>query len=154
MPVIRKTTAGISSSFLLLAAMSSNAWAEYGLNFPEPAATTAREIYDIHMLTMQIATFLLILVFAFVLYSIYFHRKSRGFEADQNFHKTWFGQWSWVIVPAMVLGVDLTIASNAQRVLESVWEVPEEEEVAAAAAAEPEVIGRKEDEAEEGESNG
>ena len=34
--------------------------------------------------------------------SLYFHRKSRGYEADQNFHKSWFGQWSWVIVPVMV----------------------------------------------------
>ena len=51
--------------------------ADYGLNFPQPAAGVAQEIYDIHMLTMQIATFLLILVFAFVFYSLYFHRKSR-----------------------------------------------------------------------------
>ena len=104
-----------------------SAQAEYGLNFPPPAAGVAQEIYDVHMLTMQIATFLLILVFAFVFYSIYFHRKSRGFEPDQNFHKTWFGNWSWVIVPAMVLGVDLTIAANADAVLKKVWEVPKDE---------------------------
>ena len=100
----------------------SPAQAEYGLNFPPPAAGVAQEIYDVHMLTMQIATFLLILVFAFVFYSIYFHRKSRGFEPDQNFHKTWFGNWSWVIVPTLVLGVDLTIAANADKVLKKVWE--------------------------------
>ncbi len=127
MSVIAKPVVGLITWLLLLTAASVRA--EYGLNFPEPAATSARQIYDIHMMTMQIATFLLVLVFAFVIYSLYFHRKSRGFEADQNFHKSWFGNWSWVIVPALVLAVDLTIASNAQRVLEAVWEVPEEEDL-------------------------
>ncbi|MES9847233.1 MAG: cytochrome c oxidase subunit II transmembrane domain-containing protein, partial [Candidatus Thiodiazotropha sp.] len=90
-----------------------DAAAEYGLNFPEPAANVAQEIFDIHMMTMGIATFLLIIVFAIVFYSIYFHRKSRGYEADQEFHNSWFGNWSWVIVPVMVLSVDLTIAGKA-----------------------------------------
>lgn len=103
--------------------------ADYGLNFPQPAAGVAQEIYDIHMLTMQIATFLLILVFAFVFYSLYFHRKSRGYKPDQHFHETWFGNWSWVIVPALVLGVDLTIAANADVVLKKVWEVPKEQKL-------------------------
>ena len=106
-----------------------NAQAELGLNFPPPAAEVAQEIYDIHMLTMRICTVLLIIVFAVVFYSLYTHRKSRGYEADQNFHKTWFGNWSWVIVPALVLGVDLTIASNADSVLKKVWEVPKEEKL-------------------------
>ncbi|WP_428623274.1 cytochrome c oxidase subunit II [Sedimenticola sp.] len=103
--------------------------AEYGINFPTPAADVAQEIYDIHMLTMQIATFLLLVVFSIVIYSLYFHRKSRGYQADQNFHNTWFGNWSWVIVPALVLGVDLTIASNADTVLKKVWDVPKDEKL-------------------------
>jgi len=103
--------------------------AEYGINFPPPAADVAQEIYDIHMLTMRIATFLLLVVFSFVIYSLYFHRKSRGYQADQNFHNTWFGNWSWVIVPALVLGVDLTIASNADTVLKKVWDVPKDEKL-------------------------
>jgi cytochrome c oxidase subunit 2 len=103
--------------------------AEYGINFPPPAADVAQEIYDIHMLTMQITTFLLLVVFSFVIYSLYFHRKSRGYPADQHFHNTWFGNWSWVIVPALVLGVDLTIASNADAVLKKVWDVPKDEKL-------------------------
>ncbi|MCB1830241.1 MAG: cytochrome c oxidase subunit II [Chromatiaceae bacterium] len=105
------------------------AQAEYGINFPEPAGKVARDIYDIHMLTMQIATFLLIIVFSIVLYSVYFHRKSRGYQADQNFHNTWFGHWSWVIVPALVLGVDFTIAHGANTVLKTVWDVPKEKDI-------------------------
>ncbi len=117
------------SSTLCALAFSQAAQAEYGLNFPPPAAGVAQEIYDIHMLTMTIATLLLVIVFAFVFYSLYFHRKSRGYVADQNFHNSWFGHWSWVIVPVLVLGVDLTIAGKADAVLKEVWDVPKEENI-------------------------
>ena len=105
------------------------AHAELGINLPDPIAEPAKDIYDLHMLTTLIATILLVLVFAVVIYSLYYHRKSRGYEPDQNFHKTWFGNWSWVLVPIMVLGVDLTIAGNAQRVLERIWSVPKDKEL-------------------------
>ena len=57
------------------------AHAEFGVNFPEPAGELAQNIFDIHMLTMSIATILLIIVFAIVIYSIYYHRKSRFGDA-------------------------------------------------------------------------
>ncbi len=117
---------GAASLFTLLSAWVGGACAEMRLNFPEPAAGVAQEIYDIHMLTTTIATVLLVIIFSVVGYSLYYHRKSRGYEADQKFHETWFGRWSWVIVPVLVLGVDLTIASSAQKTLEKVWEVPKE----------------------------
>ncbi|NNK14829.1 MAG: cytochrome c oxidase subunit II, partial [Desulfofustis sp.] len=119
-----KTLIGSTSAALGLLA-AGGARAEWGLNFPPPAAGVAQEIFDIHMMTMGIATVLLVIVFAFVIYSLYTHRKSRGYEADQHFHETWFGHWAWVIIPVMVLGVDLTIASKADAVLKKVWEVPE-----------------------------
>lgn len=99
----------------------------WGMNFPPPVSTTAQEIYDIHMFTAGIATVLLVLIFAVVAYSLIFHRKSRGYPADQHFHETWFGRWSWVFVPMMVLGIDLTIAGAAQKTLERVWLVPQDE---------------------------
>jgi len=117
-------------SLLTLGLFSINlAHADLGINFPEPAAEIAQDIYDIHMLTMRIAAFLLLVVVCIVSYSIYFHRKSRGFEPDLNFHETWFGHWSWIIIPILVLGVDLTIASNANVVLKAIWEIPDEKEI-------------------------
>ena len=100
-----------------------------GVNFPEPASGSAQEIYDIHMLTMKIVTIILVIVFSVVIYSIWAHRKSRGFEADQKFHEGWFGRWSWVLVPAIVLGVDLTIAGSAQSALKKLWLVPEDKDM-------------------------
>jgi len=113
----------------LSTACAGNAVAEMAFNFPEPAAGVAQEIYDIHMLTSTIAAVLLVIIFGFVGYSLYFHRKSRGYEADQKFHESWFGQWSWVVVPVLVLGVDLTIASSAEKTLEKVWEIPKGEDL-------------------------
>jgi cytochrome c oxidase subunit 2 len=118
----------ILSLFTLLFC-SEIALAELGINFPTPAAPVAQEIYDVHMLTMRITTVLLIIVFSFILYSIFFHRKSRGYQADQHFHETWFGNWSWIFVPAMVLAVDLTIANSAQKTLEKIWVVPKDEKL-------------------------
>lgn len=116
-------------TLLMIAVVSGGAQAEMGLNFPPPAATTAQEIYDIHMLTSGIATVLLVIVFAFIIYSLMAHRKDKGYEADQHFHESWFGKWSWVLVPTLVLGIDLTIAGSAQSTLEKVWEVPKGEDL-------------------------
>ena len=118
-----------AAAFVALGGWGTVARAEYGVNFPQPATGGAQLIYDVHMLTMKIATVLLVIVFAVVIYSLYFHRKSRGYQADQHFHKTWFGTWSWILVPAMVLGVDLTIAGSAQHALESLWTIPKDEKL-------------------------
>lgn len=119
---VGKRIAGVIALGLL--AMAGVAQAEYGLNFPEPATPIARQIFDLHMLTSKIITVLLIIACSIIFYSVYTHRKSKGYPADQNFHKGWFGTWSWVMVPAMVLGIDLTIAGSAQHSLLNLWEAP------------------------------
>jgi len=129
MPRGVKRVTGLILAPAMLSMFPMLAMAEYGVNFPQPASDGAQDIYDIHMLTMRIATALLIIVFSFVIYSILKHRKSKGFQADQDFHKTWFGQWAWILVPALVLGVDLTIAGSAQVVLEKLWLVPKAEKL-------------------------
>ncbi len=108
---------------------AGNIYAGYGMNLPEPASSSARDIYTIHMQTAAIVTAFLIIVFGIVAYTIYFFRKSRGVVADQEFHKGWFGRWAWVLVPVMVLGVDLSIAGNAERVLKQLWLVPKDDDM-------------------------
>jgi len=124
MPGFRK-----ASTLFPLLGVAGTARAELGLNFPPPVSTVGQEIYNVHMVTMGIATVLLVLVFAFVIYSLIHHRKSRGYPADQHFHETWFGNWSWVIVPVLVLGVDLTIAGSAEKTLEAIWTVPKDQKM-------------------------
>ena len=55
---------GAVSTGLLAIAWAENTPAEMGLNFPEPAAGVAREIYNIHMLTSTIAAILLVIIFS------------------------------------------------------------------------------------------
>jgi len=110
-------------------ALAAPVFAEMQFNFPEPASTGARDIYDIHMLTMRITFVLLMIIYCLVCYSLFVHRKSRGAVADQKLHLGKFARWSWVLVPIMVLGVDLTIAGSAEAVLHQLWLVPKDEDM-------------------------
>ncbi|MCP3689152.1 MAG: cytochrome c oxidase subunit II [Gammaproteobacteria bacterium] len=105
------------SAFMLFSVPAS---ARYEYNLPEPAATITREIFDLHMLTVGIATAIMVIVTVIVVYALINFRKSTGYQADQEFHNSWFGRWSWVFVPAIVLGIDFSIAGSATRTLSSV----------------------------------
>ncbi len=94
--------------------------ARYEYNLPEPAASITREIFDLHMLTAGVATVIMIIVTGIILYALINFRKSAGYQADQEFHNSWFGRWSWLLVPAIVLGIDFSIAGSATKTLASV----------------------------------
>ncbi len=96
-----------------LALFAGAAAAEYGLNLPEPVSPVTRDIYNLHMLTAYVATVIMIIITTVIVYALIKFRKSAGYEADQNFHVSWFGKWAWVLVPVVVLGIDLSIAGKA-----------------------------------------
>ena len=100
-----------------LLAAASPVSAEYALNLPEPASELTREVYDLHMLTAKIALYITLIVTAVVFYAIFKFRKSKNYEPDQNFHTGKFGTWSWVLVPIIVLGIDLSISAPAIKTL-------------------------------------
>lgn len=100
--------------------------AEYQFGFPEPVSPTAIDILKIHTLTSSIGAVILLIITGVVAYILFFHRKSRGFQPDLMMHKSAFSRWAWLVVPALVLGVDLTIAGNAERVLRTLWLVPQD----------------------------
>ena len=107
-------------SACLLFVFASPAFAEYAYNLPEPVAPLTQQMFDLHMLTTKIATVIMIIVIGIVTYAIFNFRKSKGYEADQEFHKGKFGTWSWILVPVIVLGIDLTIAGSAGDALKQV----------------------------------
>jgi cytochrome c oxidase subunit 2 len=94
--------------------------AEYGLNLPEPQSPVTREIYDLHMLTAGVATVIMIIVTAVIVYALWKFRRSAGYEADQNFNSSWFGTFGWILVPVVVLGIDLSIAGSASKTFDLV----------------------------------
>ncbi|MDH5765305.1 MAG: cytochrome c oxidase subunit II [Gammaproteobacteria bacterium] len=118
-----------SISAFLLSVFASPASAEYALNLPEPVAPLTAQMYDLHMLTTKIATIIMVIVIGLVTYAILRFRKSKGFEADQNFHKSAFGTWSWILVPVIVLGIDLTIAGSAIDALNQVEDYSQKNDV-------------------------
>jgi len=100
------------------------ALAEFKYNLPEPAATITSDIYDLHMLTTYVAIVIMVIVTGILGYSLFTHRKSTGYQADQHFHESWFGRWSWVLVPVIVLGIDFSIANDAIGTLNKVESYP------------------------------
>ncbi len=115
--IVNKMSLLIASTLLPFSALAEEV-AKY--NLPLPAATITREIYDLHMMTATVATIIMIIVTGIIIYSLIKFRKSAGYEPDQNFNNSWFGRWSWVLVPAIVLGIDFSVAGPAARVLASV----------------------------------
>ncbi len=99
----------------LFFSLPASAAREY--NLPVPGSTITREIYNLHSLTATVATVIMIIVTGIILYTLIKFRKSAGYEPDQEFNNTWFGRWSWVLVPAIVLGIDFSIAGPAAKTL-------------------------------------
>ena len=103
-----------------LSALTSPVYAEYGLNLVEPASELTANVFDLHMLTTKMAFYITIVVTIFVVYTLVRFRRSSGAEADQNMHTNKFGVYSWLLVPVIVLGIDLSIAGPASSTLTQV----------------------------------
>lgn len=103
-------------------AASTPVFAEYGLNLPTPASEITESVFDLHMLTAKIAFYISVAVTILVAYILVRYRKSSGAEADQLMHKGKFGVFSWILVPVIVLGIDLSIAGPGTATLKQVEE--------------------------------
>lgn len=114
---------------LVLLIFTGTAFADYELNFPQPAAPLPQQIYDLHMLTTWIATIIMVVIIAVVAFAIFKFRKSKDYKADQEFHKSAFGIWSWILVPVIVLGIDLTIAGSASDALNQIEDYSQKSDV-------------------------
>ncbi len=89
------------------------AQAEYGLNLPEGVTSISRDIYSLHMLIFWVCVGIAVLVFGVMIWSMIFHRKSRGAVAS-NFHESTAVELVWTLVPLAVL---IAIAFPATKVL-------------------------------------
>ena len=110
---LRKLCTALAVPSLLLA--SGSALSEYKLNFPEPVSPVTKDVFDLHMMTATVALIIMVLVTAVICYSIFKFRKSKDYQPDLEFHKGFFGTWSWLFVPIIVLGIDLSIAGSASK---------------------------------------
>ncbi len=91
--------------------VSSAAFAEYGLNFPKPVTSVGHRVLELHNIILLICVVIFIIVFGFMFYSIYAHRKSRGYKAAK-FHDNVKLEVVWTIIPFVIL-VSMAIPSTA-----------------------------------------
>ncbi|HIL77789.1 MAG TPA: cytochrome c oxidase subunit II [Methylococcales bacterium] len=78
------------------------AQADYTLNLMEGVTTLSRDVYGLHMLVFWVCVVIGIAVFGTMFYSIYFHRKSRGYKAAL-FHESTKIEILWTIIPTVIL---------------------------------------------------
>ncbi len=88
-----------------------SAYSEWGLNLPPPSTPIASRILDLHNAIMLVCLVIFIVVFGVMFYSLYAHRKSRGYKAHQFSHNSKL-EVVWTIIPFFIL-VGMAIPSTA-----------------------------------------
>jgi len=106
-------TKQLFASLLLMAYGLGTAQADYTLNLMEGVTSISKDVYGLHMLVLWVCVFIGIVVFGAMFYSIYFHRKSRGYKAS-NFHESTKVEIIWTIIPTIIL---IVLAIPATKVM-------------------------------------
>ena len=91
--------AGIFAALLMAPAA---VFADYKLNLQTPNTALGHTIYDLHSIITWICVVIFIVVFGFMFYAIFKHRKSVGHKAA-NFHEHLGVEIAWTIVPCFIL---------------------------------------------------
>ena len=86
----------------LVAMMSTNVFAEYGLNMTKGVTEISGDIYWLHMMVFWVCVAIAVVVFGAMFYSMFAHRKSKGAVAAQ-FHESTKAELVWTIVPMIIL---------------------------------------------------
>jgi len=102
----------LSIAALLAAAWTASpAWAEdppasagWGLlNLPVGVTSISREVYGLHMMAFWVCVVIGILVFGVMIWSIIFHRRSRGAVADVTLVHNTKVEIVWTAIPVLIL---------------------------------------------------
>ncbi len=91
--------------------VSGLAFAEYGLNFPKPVTSVGHRILELHNLILAICVAIFVIVFGAMFYSVFAHRKSRGYQAATFSHNNKL-EVVWTAIPFLIL-VGMAIPSTA-----------------------------------------
>ena len=87
---------------LLGAAFATAEPGRWQTNMPQSVTQVGQDIYGLHMLIFWICVVIGVGVFAWMFYSIYAYRKSRGAKAA-NFHENTTVEVLWTVVPFIIL---------------------------------------------------
>lgn len=83
-------------------AVQASAWADWAVNMPRGATAISGEVYDLHMLIFGVCVAIAVVVFGAMIWSIYYHRKSRGMEPAKFSHSTRV-EVVWTVIPIVIL---------------------------------------------------
>lgn len=95
---------------LLFSLVSTSAWAQEPkewrhptqVNMPVGVTDVSAKIHSIHMTVFWISVIIGVVVFAVMFYSIFVHRKSRGYKPS-HFHESTKLEVAWTVVPFLIL---------------------------------------------------
>ncbi|WP_413231500.1 cytochrome c oxidase subunit II [Microbulbifer aggregans] len=93
----------------------------WGVNMTQGVTEVSRTTYDLHMLIFWICVVIGILVFGVMFYSMWRHRKSKGYQASQ-FHESTLVELAWTIVPTLIL---IGMAVPATKTLYDIYDTKE-----------------------------
>jgi len=82
--------------------LCSPVWAEYALNLQTPASKVAGDVYHLHNMIMLVCLGIFVVVFGTMFYSLFKHRKSKGYQASQ-FHESTTVEIIWTVIPFVIL---------------------------------------------------
>lgn len=106
-------TKQLFAGLTLMATGLGTAHADYTLNLMEGVTSISKDVYGLHMLVLWVCVFIGIAVFGVMFYSIYYHRKSRGYKAS-SFHESTKVEILWTIIPTIIL---IALAIPATKVM-------------------------------------
>ncbi|MCX2778471.1 cytochrome c oxidase subunit II [Microbulbifer thermotolerans] len=93
----------------------------WGVNMRQGVTEVAQSTYDLHMLIFWICVAIGVLVFGVMFYSMWRHRKSRGYKAAQ-FHESTIVELVWTIIPTLIL---IGMAVPATKTLYDIYDTEE-----------------------------
>jgi cytochrome c oxidase subunit 2 len=88
----------------LLTLFSVAASAEWGMNLRPGVTPVTKEIFELHTFVLWIVTVIAVIVIGGILWSVIFHRKSRGAVAA-TWHEHLGVELAWTIIPFIILAV-------------------------------------------------
>ncbi len=107
----------LTASITLISFLSPQSFAAFEVNMPQGVTAISQEIYHLHMLIFWTCVVIGLLVFSVMFWSIFFHRKSRGYKPAQ-FHENTLVEIIWTAIPFLIL---IAMAFPATKTLLSIY---------------------------------
>ncbi|SHF34137.1 cytochrome c oxidase subunit 2 [Microbulbifer donghaiensis] len=112
----------LTTSVLAHSALAEEQGAErWGVNMTQGVTEVAHTTYNLHMLIFWICVAIGVVVFGVMFYSMWRHRKSKGYQAAQ-FHESTAVELAWTIVPTIIL---ILMAIPATKTLYDIYDTEE-----------------------------